>query len=118
MPPVHYLVTSSLVVVLTACSGGLCPFGDPTCLSILGDGSGATSSKAALAIVSVSPAGAFYRASTAITVSGTGFQSGMVVSIGNQACASVEVSSPTSLTCVVPAATKASAADVTVSVSG
>lgn len=56
----------------------------------------------------------FFMGGTTITITGTGFRSGATVLIGSTSCSSVSVVSGTELTCVAPAGTALSTADVTV----
>lgn len=56
-----------------------------------------------LAVTGVAPAAADAVSGGTITVSGTGFVSGVVVTVGGIACQDVVVSSATSLTCTLPA---------------
>ncbi len=64
-------------------------------------------------VSSLSPTSGILAGGTAITITGTGFLSGAVVSIGGSGCTSVSVSSATSITCTTPSHT---AGAVTVSV--
>ncbi|MBV8621838.1 MAG: IPTL-CTERM sorting domain-containing protein [Curvibacter sp.] len=69
-------------------------------------------------ISSVSPASGPAAGGTAITLSGSGFVSGATtVSVGGNACTSVNVASATSLSCVAPAGS-AGTVDITVTTAG
>lgn len=68
-------------------------------------------------ITSVSPGGGSSDGGTTVTVTGTNFAGGTTVTIGGQPCASVTVTSSTSLTCSTPAGA-VGAVDVTVTSTG
>lgn len=54
-------------------------------------------------VTSVAPAAGANNATTALTITGTGFRQGATVTVGGQPCASVAVTSATTLTCTAPA---------------
>lgn len=55
-----------------------------------------------LSITSISPSTTFLEGSKTVTISGTGFEAGISVTIDGVACTSVNVSSGSSLTCINP----------------
>ncbi len=68
-----------------------------------------------LAVTSVSPIAGPPSGGTVLTVSGTGFVSGMIVNLGSGSCGSVNVQSQTQLTCVTAAGAALSTHDLVVS---
>lgn len=69
-------------------------------------------------IASITPATGAHGSTTPVTVTGTGFTPGTTLHVGGNAVTSVTVQSPTQLTCTVPTASGAGAADVTITNDG
>lgn len=69
-------------------------------------------------IGSITPATGAHGSTTAVTVTGTNFTPGTTLHVGGAAVTGVTVLSPTQLTCTVPTASGAGAADVTVTNDG
>lgn len=65
----------------------------------------ATANLRALTVLNVNPSTTFLEGGKTLTITGSGFVSGLSVSIGGAACTSVAVQSATQLTCVNPAHT-------------
>lgn len=83
---------------------------DPACTA---DGQNPAYVDPAPTITSINPSSGTTAGGTSVTVHGTGFLSGAVLTIGGQTCTNVAVVSSTELTCTTPAGS-AGPADVTV----